>query len=114
VSALSAWFETWLGQNQVSLLPPQDQEKLGISREALDGALPLHGLRHLPANGTCGWYIWAGEYSEDPNFFLPLHVSHLASRRPDAAELLSLPPGWRFYLAPDFRDVWFDSAIVHQ
>jgi hypothetical protein len=44
-------------------------EKVGIARNVRSGLLPINGVRHLPENGTCGWYIWAGEMSDDPDFF---------------------------------------------
>jgi hypothetical protein len=47
---------------------------------------------------TSGWYIWAGEGgpSDDPDFFVPLHVEHLAEWCPHITKYLGLPPGWRF------------------
>src|SRR5262245_31996679 len=51
--------------------------KVGISRNVKDGARPIHGLRHPPEGDTTGWYIWGDEFSEDPDFFVPLHVEHL-------------------------------------
>jgi hypothetical protein len=41
--------------------PPAPGSKVGISRSAIAGAWPLHGLRHPPENGASGWYIWTGE-----------------------------------------------------
>jgi hypothetical protein len=52
-----------------------DGMKVGISRNVLTGLKPLNGLRHPPVGDTTGWYIWAGEeISQDPDFFVPLHV----------------------------------------
>jgi hypothetical protein len=32
----------------------------------------------MPENGTCVWYIWAGEgFSEDPDFFVPIYVKYI-------------------------------------
>lgn len=87
-------------------------EKLGIARSVRSGLLPIHGVRHLPEHGTCGWYIWAGdEMSEDPDFFEPLHVSHIEEWCRSAMRFLLLPPGWRFLVADDYEDVWFDPEI---
>jgi hypothetical protein len=52
----------------------------------------IHGLRHLPEGGTSGWYCWTGELAFDPDFFVPLHLSHLVGRIPELAEYLALPP----------------------
>ena len=87
--------------------------KLGVSRGVLTGGVPTNGVRLSPERGTCGWYIWDGEeFSTDPDFFVVLHVSHLVERRPDIAPYLGLPPGWRFLLAPSYKDVWFDEAVA--
>ena len=86
---------------------------LGISRNFLSGVLPLNGLRHLQEGQSCGWFLWAGEeFSDAPDFFEVWHVHHLLERRPDVAKYLGLAPGWRFLVAGDFEDVWFDSKLI--
>ncbi|TXH05498.1 MAG: hypothetical protein E6R07_01430 [Nevskiaceae bacterium] len=87
--------------------------KVGISRDVLAGVKPLHGLRHPPEGDTSGWYIWAGEYSEDPNFFEPMHVGHLDEVCPAAVKFLGLAPGWRFLVADGHEDVWFDATLLN-
>lgn len=91
-----------------------DDTKMGISRSLLgDGwTWPIHGLRHRPEGGTSGWYCWTGELSEAPDFFVPIHERHLVARIPELAEHLSLPPGSRFLLAPDYLDVWQDPSLL--
>lgn len=87
--------------------------KVGISRSVRDGLVPLNGLRHPPEEGTTGWFIWAGEeLSDDPDFFVPLHVEHLADWCPEVLAYLALPPGSRFLLAPDYEDVWSDATLM--
>ena len=93
-------------------MPFKTNDKLGIAIETL-GKQPINGLRHNPENGTCGWYIWCGEeMSEDPDFFKPLHVSHLAEYLPEIEQYLSLPPGYRFLVAEGYEDVWHDSQLT--
>lgn len=90
----------------------RDDEKVGVARNVRTGVLPINGVRCRPEKGTTGWYIWAGEsMSTDPDFFVPLHVSHLSEWCPDVLPYLELPPGWRFLIAPDYEDVWFDPEI---
>lgn len=87
--------------------------KIGISKNVREGARPINGLRHPAANDTTGWYIWGGEeYSEDPDFFVPLHVEHLREWCPMILKYLGLPPGWRFLLTEDYEDVWQDEALL--
>jgi len=91
---------------------PKPGTKLGVSRSALAGEWPLHGLRHNPELDTNGWYIWSGEFSDTPDFFVPLHVEHVAERIPAVAAYLGLPPGSRFLIAPGHEDVWQDASLI--
>ena len=92
--------------------PPSPHDTLGIALATLD-LLPLNALRHPPENGTCGWYVWGGgELSDDPDFFQPLHVEHLAQYRPQLIPFLALAPGWRVLLAPGHEDVWYDENLL--
>jgi len=89
--------------------PPDS--KIGIALHTL-GRAPIHGLRHRPVGDTNGWYIWAGEYSSEKDFFKPLHASHLVQRLPEVVRFLGLPPGSRFLLAGEHVDVWFDETLL--
>ena len=85
--------------------------KLGIALQSL-GQAPVHGLRHPPTPETNGWYIWAGEYSSDADFFKPFHASHLSQRLPEVVRFLGLPSGSRFLLTGEHVDVWFDESLL--
>ena len=87
--------------------------KVGVALNVKLGLLPLNGLRCKPDVDTSGWFIWAGEeFSEDPDFFVPLHVSHLEEWCPGITKYLGLPPGWRFLIAGEYEDIWEDSALL--
>lgn len=91
---------------------PSGETKLGIALQTA-GQLPLNALRHPEEHGTCGWYIWWGDtLNEDPEFFQPLHVRHLAVRCPELLPFIALPPGWRVQLAPGHEDVWYDETLL--
>ena len=101
-----------IGQRfDVECLPPELDEKVGIALGSL-GNVPLHAVRLHPENGTCGWYIYGGEYSDDVDFYQPLHVAHLGDHCPSILPYLALPPGWRVLLAPGYEDVWFDGELL--
>lgn len=90
---------------------PNAGEKLGIAIATI-GALPIHGMRIL-LDGTCGWFIWAGaEPSSDEDFYQPLCVHHIAAYLPSVEPYLALPPGYRFLIADDYEDVWFDPELL--
>jgi hypothetical protein len=77
--------------------------------------MPLNGLRHFPQGDTTGWYIWAGEnFSEESDFFVPLHVKHLEDWCPEIIKYLGLPPGHRFLITNEgYEDVWEDKTLLN-
>ena len=74
----------------------------------------INGLRHRPESGTSGWYIYFGAeaMSSEDDFFKPMHVKHLKDRYPNIEKYLGLPPGWRFLIADDYEDVWYDENLL--
>jgi hypothetical protein len=42
-----------------------------------------------------------------------MHVAHLAEECPEVLEFLALPPGWRYLVAGEHIDVWYDQALLH-
>ncbi|MCP3973653.1 MAG: hypothetical protein GY720_04090 [bacterium] len=92
--------------------PPAVGTKLGVAANVRSDTVPLHGLRHPPEGDTNGWYLWRGEYSDDPDFFVPLHFEHVGERAPEAIPYVALPPGWRFLVATDREDIWFDATLL--
>lgn len=92
--------------------PPSAGSKVGIALQT-QGHQPLNGLRHPAEKATCGWYLWWGDtWTEDPDFFQPLHVEHLSDRCPEIVPYLGLGPGWRVQVAPGHEDVWYDPALL--
>jgi hypothetical protein len=78
------------------------------------GQIPIHGLRHPLKGETSGWYIWCGqEFSDAADFFDPLHTRHLYEDYPELVKLLGLAPGYRFLLAGDHLDVWYDASLLN-
>ena len=87
--------------------------KIGISANVKNGELPIHGLRHPMEGDTTGWYIWAGNYSDDKDFFKPLHVEHVRDWNPIIEKYLGLAPGWRFLVTKEYEDVWEDVSLLN-
>lgn len=97
----------------VEFVPSPEELKVGVSLNVKNGILPFNGLRHPPEADSTGWYIWAGEeLSSSPDFFKPLHVKHIDDWCPQAKKFLGLPPGWRFLIAGEYEDVWFDASLL--
>lgn len=98
---------------EAEYLPAPSSLKAGVSINVREGVLPINGLRHPPEADTTGWYIWAGEdIPDDPDFFKPLHVEHLDYICPQIKKYLGLAPGWRFLIAENYEDVWFDESLL--
>ena len=96
----------------VDFVPTPRDAIVGVADNVGSGLAPLNGLRHRPSE-TSGWFLWAGDgWSDAPDFFKPLHAGHLADRWPEAMPMFGLAPGWRFLLAPQHDDVWFDANLL--
>ncbi|MFV1457974.1 DUF4262 domain-containing protein, partial [Bacillus mycoides] len=50
----------------------------------------------------------------EEDFFLPLHVQHIDEWAPEIKKYLGLPPGWRFLIAGDYEDVWYDPNLFDE
>ena len=73
---------------------------------------PINGLRYPAEKGTSGWFIWFGEYSEDPNFFQPICAEHLLNICPKIIDFLALEVGYGFQIDRNgYEDVWKDENI---
>jgi len=46
------------------------------------------------------------------DFFEPVHGHHLLEWNRGVLKYLALPPGWRFLVAGDYEDVWFDVKLL--
>lgn len=91
--------------------------KLGISYDIKEKSktMPIHALRHPVKGDTTGWYIWAGDYSTDKDFFQPLHIVHLLECCPLILPYLGLPAGCRVLIAENgnYVDVWEDLSLLN-
>ena len=96
----------------VEYVPSSDDSKTGFAL-GTKGLTPINGLRSPAIGATSGWYIWCGEqFSKAPDFFSPLHTRHIYKDIPEIASLLGLPPGFRFLLAGNYLDIWFDATLL--
>lgn len=71
---------------------------------------PIYGVREDPENGSSGWYIWAGEYSDAADFFKPLHIEHIKDFFPHVEKYLALSPNHKFIVDRNgYEDVWIEN-----
>ncbi|WP_282074831.1 immunity protein Imm33 domain-containing protein [Maribacter aquivivus] len=92
---------------------PDEKSIIGLAIESLNEGI-IHGLRHPSENGSHGWYIWCGDYSDSNDFFKPIYTEHLSDYiKIDLTEYLDLPPGYRFLIdGNNYEDVWFDKTLI--
>ncbi|WP_244964898.1 immunity protein Imm33 domain-containing protein [Paenibacillus barcinonensis] len=95
-------------------VPSEPHLKVGIAWNVKEGREPIHGMRIQPAGDTTGWYVWAEAYSDADDFFVPLHVAHTDEWDSKISRYLGLAPGWRFLIAEDYEDVWFDEGLLNR
>ena len=105
--------QTVCAQNNSDYVEANSDDKLGFASRTVN-LLPLNGLRHLVTDSTTGWYLWFGEeLSQEPDFFEPMHVSHVYEKYPETRALLGLAPGFRFLVAGTHVDIWFDEQLLN-
>lgn len=85
--------------------------KVGVSRGLKHAIGPINGLRTREENGTSGWYLWVGDWSDDDDFFVPIHGRHLIEWAEIVLPYLGLPEGWRFLVTECYEDVWRDDDL---
>ena len=92
---------------------PDEKSIIGLAIESLNEGI-IHGLRHPSENGSNGWYIWCGDYSDSNDFFKPICTEHLSDYiKIDLTKYLDLPPGYRFLIdGNNNEDVWFDKTLI--
>lgn len=94
------------------ILFPEPDSKMGIAIGTLH-QMPITATRIRPANGTNGWFIHGGEYSDDPNFYQAVHLSHLQEMLPQVLPYLALIPGFKFFVDNEgYEDVWYDPECL--
>lgn len=102
------------GKLGVEFMPSPLGSIAGLSRKYRQSIGPVNGMRCMPGTGENGWYFWCGEeLGQFDDFFQPVHVSHIVEALPRVAKFLGLPPGWRFLLADNYEDVWFDASLLN-
>lgn len=87
-----------------------ESEIIGVAIESIKSQ-PIYGVRQRRENNTCGWYLWGGDYSEDENFFQPVHFSHVYEIVPEYVfKYLALAPGFKFITdSVGYEDVWYEG-----
>lgn len=90
------------------VLFPGEESKLGIAIGTLK-EMPITASRLNPENGTNGWYIHGGEFSDRDDFYQAVHLRHLPDILPQVLPYLALAPGFKFFIDDEgYEDVWYE------
>ena len=104
--------KTFCAEHQSPFDPLDPKSTLGFALST-EGKRPINGLRHRPVNNTNGWYVWCREDSSaSAEFFSPLCVEHIYKNHPELIGALRLAPGFRFVIAGDYVDVWYNESLL--
>ena len=94
--------------------PPRPEQLCAVSVGVFDGD-SVQGVRYHAPSHMSGWYLTTARYNGDHQTLTVEHVGHLIESRPDVAELLALPPGFRFELGQEgAAAAWFDPNVAQQ
>ena len=92
--------------------PPTSDQLCAVSLGVFEGD-PVQGVRYQAPSHISGWYLTTERYNGHHTSLRVEHVAHLVNARPDIAQLLALPPVYRFSVGPR-TEVWFDPAVAAQ
>jgi len=75
------------------------------------GKMPIYGIRNISTeHETVSWFIYCGEFSEQEDFFQPIHAEHLKDKLAIIIPYLALAQGYRFIIDDQgYEDVWFEN-----
>lgn len=99
--------QKWICEKYGALYCPcKGSDRVGIAIQTLQNE-PIYGTRELNPDGSSSWYIYAGQYSADDDFYKPVCIDHLETLLPIVLRYLALPPGWKFIIDKNgYEDVW--------
>ena len=88
--------------------------KVWVGRTIFEEDLvPINGARQASEGDESGWYVWSGtERFDDPDFFVTMDVADLDDWCSYAMPYLALPAGYRFIIADEHEQVWFDKQML--
>ncbi len=92
--------------------PPRPNQLVVISDGVLEGDA-VKAVRYPSPEHMSGWWIVTDRFNGDVKTMRQEHMYHLTSSRPDLAQYIALPFGFRFDLT--YReDVWLDKEVLEQ
>lgn len=95
---------------QATFTPPRHSQLAAISAGVLEGE-PVEGVRYPSPAHMSGWWLTTDRYDGNIASLTTQHLHHVTAARPDLAQYLALPYGYRFAIQ-DREYVWFDRKVA--
>jgi hypothetical protein len=90
--------------------PPRPDRLTVVSAGVMEG-LAVQGIRYPSPGHMSGWWITTDLYDGNIKSLRHEHTYHVTAARPDLAQYLALPDGFRFNLSVA-EVVWFDEKVL--
>ena len=74
----------------------------------------VEGVRHQAPDHMSGWWLTTDEYDDNLESLITVHFSHIVEHRPELAQYMALPCGYRFNLGGESENVWFDQGVANE
>ena len=115
----SLTFTYWRDQHAIcdkygaAFSPPNPEQLTVVSAGVLEGELPIQAVRYPWAEHMSGWIIMSEQYDGNIESLMHHHTYHVTANRPDLAQYIALPFGYRVDLAHG-EHVWFDQKVASE
>jgi hypothetical protein len=93
---------------------PPIADRLTVIDEGVLAGWPVEGVRYPSPSHMSGWWITSNKYNGNIETLRKEHTYHITAARPDLAQYLALPFGFRFSLNEKHVDVWFDQKVASE
>ena len=85
-----------------------------ISKGIYEGVTPVEGVRYPSPEHMSGWWLTTDEYDGNIESLITVHYQHIIENRPELAQYMALPFGYRFNLGGESEHVWFDQEVANE
>jgi hypothetical protein len=91
--------------------PVSKDEMIAIALETI-GRMPVYGVRVVKeCAGDVEWFIHCGEFSDNEDFYKPMHAQHISNYLPSVEKYLALDRGFKFIIDDQgYEDVWHEEC----
>ena len=96
----------------VTFSPPCIEQLVAVSPELLADNGLVQGVRYPSPEHMSGWWLVDEAFDGSAASMKPIHLGHVAARRPDVLPFLALPFGYRFSVIGHEVDIWYDEVVA--